>query len=183
MTRMITEIGDTSVIPPEKDPNIILTSVDKLMKWGRSNSLWPLGFGLACCAMEMFATIGSHYDIARFGSEVFRSSPRQADLIIVPGTLTKKMAPRVRKLWDQMPDPKWAIAMGACATCGGPYQNSYSTVMGVDKVIPVDVYVPGCPPRPEMLLEGLIRLQEKIRADPRISPGLEKYLPKPRKVS
>ena len=183
MTRLITNIGDTDVIPPEKDPNIILSSVDKLMKWGRSNSLWPLGFGLACCAMEMFATIGSHYDIARFGSEVFRSSPRQADLIIVPGTLTKKMAPRVRKLWDQMPDPKWAIAMGACATCGGPYQNSYSTVMGVDKVIPVDVYVPGCPPRPEMLLEGLIRLQEKIRADPRVSPGLERYLPKSKKVA
>jgi len=176
MSKMITQIGDVDAIPPEKDPNFIVTNVDKLLKWGRSNSLWPLGFGLACCAMEMFATIGSHYDIARFGSEVFRSSPRQADLMIVPGTLTKKMAPRVKKLWDQMPEPKWAIAMGACATCGGPYQNSYSTVMGVDKVLPVDVYVPGCPPRPEMLLECLIRLQEKIRADPRISSGLEKYV-------
>jgi NADH-quinone oxidoreductase subunit B len=176
VAKLITQIGDYDAVPPEQDPNILLGSVDKLLKWGRSNSLWPLGFGLACCAMEMFAVLGSHYDISRFGSEVFRSSPRQADLMIVPGTLNKKMAPRVRKLWDQMPDPKWAIAMGACATCGGPYQNSYSTVLGVDKVLPVDVYVPGCPPRPEMLLEGLIRLQEKIRADPRISPGLERYL-------
>ncbi len=161
---------------PEKDPNILLTTIDKAVKWARSNSVWPLSFGLACCAIEMFATLGPHYDISRFGSEVYRASPRQADLMIVPGTVTKRMAPRIRKLWDQMPEPKWAIAMGACATCGGPYQNSYSTVLGVDKIIPVDVYVPGCPPRPEALLDGLMRLQEKIRSDPRISPGLEKYL-------
>ena len=167
----------------EKLPSgVLLTTVEGVAGYMRKASFWPATFGLACCAMEMFATIGSHYDISRFGSEVFRSSPRQADLIIVPGTLTKKMAPRVRKLWDQMPEPKWAIAMGACASCGGPYQNSYSTVLGVDKVIPVDVYVPGCPPRPEMLLEGLMRLQEKIQKDPRISPGLEKYVNK-RKVA
>jgi NADH-quinone oxidoreductase subunit B len=161
--------------PEDQDPNILLTSVDKLLKWARSNSVWPLSFGLACCAIEMFAVLGPHYDFSRFGSEVFRATPRQADLMIVPGTVTKKMAPRIRKLYDQMPDPKWVIAMGACATCGGPYQNSYSTVHGVDKIIPVDVYVPGCPPRPEQLIDGLLRLQEKIRNDPALTPGLERY--------
>ncbi|HWG89905.1 MAG TPA: NADH-quinone oxidoreductase subunit B family protein [Candidatus Thermoplasmatota archaeon] len=174
MAKLI-QLSDNDV-PAEKDPNIVLTTVDWALKWARSNSLFPLSFGLACCAIEMFATVAPHYDIARFGSEAFRASPRQADLMIVPGTVTKKMAPRIRRLWDQMPEPKWAIAMGACATCGGPYQNSYSTVHGVDKVIPVDVYVPGCPPRPEALLDGLMRLQQKIRNDPRISPGLERYL-------
>ncbi len=147
-----TQIGEGSVL---------LTSIDKFVNAVRANSLWPLSFGLACCAIEMMATGASRYDLARFGSEVFRASPRQADLMIVAGRVSQKMAPVLRHIYDQMPDPKWVIAMGACASCGGVF-NNYAIVQGVDEVVPVDVYVPGCPPRPESLMYGVIQLQKKI---------------------
>jgi NADH-quinone oxidoreductase subunit B len=140
---------------------IALTTVSRAVSWARENSLFPLLFGLACCAIEMMATFASRYDLARFGAEVYRASPRQADLMIVSGRVSRKMAPIVRQLYDQMPDPKWVISMGDCATCGGIF-NNYTIVQGVDRIIPVDVYIPGCPPRPEALLEGIVKLQEKI---------------------
>jgi NADH-quinone oxidoreductase subunit B len=139
----------------------ILTRLDQAITWAQKNSLWPLGSGLACCAIEMIATAAARYDIARFGMELFRASPRQADLFIVAGTLTKKMAPIVRRLWEQMPDPKWVVAMGNCACAGGPFPT-YSVVQGVDEVIPVDVRIAGCPPSPQGLLHGLMILQKKI---------------------
>ena len=144
------------------DDNIVFTSVTNLFNWARSRSPWPLGYGLACCAIEMMASAMSHHDLGRFGAEVFRSSPRQADVMIVAGTVTHKMAPRLRRLYEQMPEPKWVIAMGNCASSGGEFWDSYSTLQGVDTVVPVDVYVPGCPPRPEALTEGVLRLREKI---------------------
>jgi NADH-quinone oxidoreductase subunit B len=143
---------------------IMLTSLEELANWGRSNSVWPLQFGLACCAIEMISSSMARFDIARFGSEVFRPSPRQADLLIVSGTVTKKMAPQVVRLWNQMPEPRFCIAMGACAISGGPFKQGYNVLKGIDRYIPVDIYIPGCPPRPEALLNGLMELQKKIRA-------------------
>jgi NADH-quinone oxidoreductase subunit B len=143
---------------------IILTTVEKAVNWSRKSSLWPLGFGLACCAIEMMSTFAARFDLARFGMEVMRPSPRQADLIIVSGRLSVKMAPVLRQLYDQMPNPKYVISMGACASCGGIF-NNYAIVQGVDRVIPVDVYVPGCPPRPEQLIDGIMKLRAKIEKE------------------
>jgi NADH-quinone oxidoreductase subunit B len=140
---------------------IILTTVEKAVNWSRKSSLWPLGFGLACCAIEMMSTFASRYDLSRFGMEVMRASPRQADLMIVAGRVSVKMAPVLRQLYDQMPNPKYVISMGACASTGGIF-NNYAIVQGVDRVVPVDVYVPGCPPRPEQLIDGILKLQAKI---------------------
>src|ERR1700712_1873492 len=141
--------------------DVVVTTADAAINWVRSNSMWPMPMGLACCAIELMATASSRYDISRFGAEVMRFSPRQADVMIVAGTVTYKMALAVKRIWDQMCDPKWCIAMGACASSGGMYR-SYSVLQGVDRLIPVDIYISGCPPRPEALLEGLMRLQRKI---------------------
>ena len=145
--------------------NILTTSLEKLVDWGRKNSLWPATFGLACCAIEMIVTAANRFDIARFGMEAFRASPRQADLMIVAGTVTKKMMPAIQRIYDQMTEPKWVIAMGACASSGGIF-DSYAVVQGIDLYLPVDVYIPGCPPRPEGLLYGILKLHEKILKDP-----------------
>ncbi len=149
-------------IPDEVAENIFITTIDKIYNWSRRNSLWPLGFGLACCAIEMICTAASRYDLARFGMEVFRATPRQADLMIVSGTVTKKMIPTIVRLYNQMPEPRYVLSMGACANGGGPFKEGYNVLDGVDKLIPVDVYVPGCPPTPQALLHGLITLQQKI---------------------
>ena len=141
--------------------SILTTKVGKVVGWAQKNALWPATFGLACCAIEMMAMANSRWDAARFGAEVFRASPRQADLMIVSGRVSQKMAPVLKTIFDQMPEPKWVISMGACASCGGIF-NNYAIVQGVDRVVPVDVYVPGCPPGPEALLYGIIKLQEKI---------------------
>jgi NADH-quinone oxidoreductase subunit B len=157
--------GEDMAVRPSvlaNEDNIVFTTVNNLVNWARSRSPWPLGYGLACCAIEMFASVAPQHDLSRFGAAVFRSSPRQADVMIVAGTVTHKMAPRLRRLYEQMPEPKWVIAMGNCASSGGEFWDSYSTLQGVDTVVPVDVYVPGCPPRPEALTEGVVRLREKI---------------------
>ncbi len=152
-------------VPNELKGHAMVVSLDSLVGWARSNSLWPLTFGLACCAIEMMAVGTARWDISRFGAEVFRPSPRQADVMIVSGTVTTKMAPAVRRLYDQMADPKYVIAMGTCVIAGGPYQGSYSTVPGIDNFLPVDVYLGGCPPRPDALLHGIMQLQNKIKAE------------------
>ncbi|MFP6901156.1 MAG: NADH-quinone oxidoreductase subunit B [Opitutales bacterium] len=152
---------------------VILSSVDWLYNWARSGSVWPLQFGLACCAIEMISSAGSRFDIARFGSEVFRPSPRQADLLIVSGTVTKKMAPQVVRIFNQMPEPKYVIAMGACAISGGPFKQGYNVLKGIDRYIPVDVYIPGCPPRPEAVLHSLMTLQKSIRGQRSLGKGAD----------
>jgi NADH-quinone oxidoreductase subunit B len=149
-------------IPHALTGNVFITSVDKIYNWSRKNSVWPMVFGLACCAIEMICTAASRYDLARFGMEVFRATPRQSDLMIVSGTVTKKMIPTIVRLYNQMPEPRYVMAMGACASGGGPFKEGYNVLDGVDKLIPVDVYVPGCPPTPQALIHGLITLQEKI---------------------
>jgi NADH-quinone oxidoreductase subunit B len=150
------ELGDL-------EEKLMLTTLERALKWAQASSIWPDQFGLACCAMEMISIVGARYDIARFGAEVFRASPRTADLMIVSGRVSQKMAAPLRQVYDQMLEPKWVIAMGACASSGGMF-NNYAILQGVDRIVPVDVHVPGCPPRPEALVEGFVRLQEKIKA-------------------
>ncbi len=167
------ELGEKAPRAEEEEfeGGLLLSTLESLVNWARKSSIWPASFGLACCAIEMMATGASRFDLARFGAEVFRGSPRQADLMIVAGRLSRKMAPVLRRIYDQMPDPKWVIAMGACASCGGIF-NTYTIVQGVDQVVPVDVYVPGCPPRPEQLIHGIMLLQEKITKEHPSKHGL-----------
>ncbi len=143
---------------------VVTLTLEQAVNWGRTNAMWPMLFGLACCAMEMISTQASSYDVSRFGMELMRASPRQSDLMIVAGRVSRKMAPVLRRLYDQMPDPKWVVAMGDCASCGGVF-NNYAIVQGVDEVVPVDVYVAGCPPRPEALIHGILTLHEKVRKE------------------
>ncbi|MGD0739725.1 MAG: NADH-quinone oxidoreductase subunit B [Terracidiphilus sp.] len=155
---------------------IFVTTIEELYNWGRRSSVWPMQFGLACCAIEMIATTMARYDLARFGAEVFRPSPRQADLMIVSGTVTKKMAPQVVRLYNQMAEPRYVIAMGACAISGGPFKQGYNVLKGIDRYIPVDVHIPGCPPRPEALLQAFMTLQKKIDGQHLTGPDRPRYL-------
>jgi NADH-quinone oxidoreductase subunit B len=154
-------------------PNVITTTVDLIFSWARSHSVFPFTYGLACCAIEMLSSGFARFDVARYGMEVFRPTPRQCDLMIVAGTVNEKMAPVLKRLYEQMSEPKWVIAMGACATSGGPFYDGYNVVNGVDKIVPVDVYIPGCPPRPEALFQGLLELQKKIQAMRIVPPPVE----------
>ncbi len=172
------------MVPPELQRNVLIAPVDWIYNLGRAGSVWPTMFGLACCAFEMIVTLTSRYDLARFGMEFMRASPRQTELMIVSGTVTKKMAPQVVRLYDQMPEPKYVLAMGACAISGGPFKAGYNVVPGIDKYLPVDVYVPGCPPRPEGLLDGIFKLhqkmrQETIRTSPWYRKDVEREIPVP----
>ncbi len=155
-------LHDEINVPDELEANVLITTVDKIYNWSRRSSMWPLLFGLACCAIEMIATAASRYDLARFGMEVMRPSPRQSDLMIVSGTVTKKMVPAIVRIYNQMAEPRYVLSMGACATGGGPFKEGYNVVSGIDKYIPVDVYVPGCPPTPEALIYGLMKMHEKV---------------------
>ena len=152
------------VVPPELASSVFITTLDKLYNWGRRRSMWPLMFGLACCGIEMIATAASRYDLDRFGMGLMRPSPRQADLMIVSGTVVKRMVPMIVRLYNQMPEPKYVIAMGACAISGGPFKDGYNVLKGVESLVPVDIFVPGCPPRPEALIQGLVTLQDRIVA-------------------
>lgn len=161
---------------PAATPGVIVTSLQELYNWGRSHSVWPLQFGLACCAIEMIASTMARFDMARFGSEVFRPSPRQADLMIVSGTVTKKMVPQIVRLYNQMAEPKYVMAMGACAISGGPFKQGYNVLKGIDRFIPVDVHIPGCPPRPDALLHALMELQRKIANQHLVGPERPRHL-------
>jgi len=156
-------MANENQVPEELQQNVFITSIDFLYNWSRKNSMWPMLFGLACCAIEMICTAAGRYDLSRFGMEVMRPSPRQADLMIVSGTVTKKMAPIIVRLYNQMAEPRYVLSMGACATGGGPFKEGYNVVSGIDKYLPVDVYVPGCPPTPEALLYGILKLHEKVQ--------------------
>jgi NADH-quinone oxidoreductase subunit B len=156
-------MANDNEVPQELKQNVFMTSLDFLYNWSRQSSMWPMLFGLACCAIEMICTAAGRYDLARFGMEVMRPSPRQCDLMIVSGTVTKKMVPTIVRLYNQMAEPRYVLSMGACATGGGPFKEGYNVVSGIDKYLPVDVYVPGCPPTPEALLYGILKLHEKVR--------------------
>jgi NADH-quinone oxidoreductase subunit B len=177
-------LHDTIEVPEDLQANVLITTVDKIYNWSRKSSMWPLLFGLACCAIEMIATAASRYDLARFGMEVMRPSPRQSDLMIVSGTVTKKMVPAIVRIYNQMAEPRYVLAMGACATGGGPFKEGYNVVSGIDKFIPVDVYVPGCPPTPEALIYGLLKMHEKVERQsilevPWYQKGSSQFVPVP----